>query len=82
MAVFEMVRATLYDTAFLFTLILKGMRYKVMRGHANLRLLTGKVSLDRFSSFLRDTKLLDAISENGKQMMNDLQHIGDRICFP
>ena len=67
MAVFEMVRlgGTLYDTTFLFTLVLKGMHYKVMRGHANLRLLTGKVSLDRFSSFLRDTELLDAISENG-----------------
>ena len=56
-----------------------------MQGHANLRLLTGKVSLDRFSSFLRDTELLNAISEkemvevNG--MMNDAQHVDDRIGF-
>ena len=84
MAVFEMVRTTLHETSFLFTLVLKGMRYKVMRSHANLRLLTGKVSLDRFSSFLRDTELLDAFSgekveETG--IMNDVQHVDDRIGF-
>ena|ERR1700679_1796477 len=84
MAVFETVRATLYDTSFLFTLVLKGMRYTAMQGHANLRLLSGKVSLDRFSSFLRDTELLDTISEEKIEetgMMNDVQHVDDRIGF-
>ncbi|KAF8803422.1 multidrug resistance-associated ABC transporter [Phlegmacium glaucopus] len=44
--------------------------------------LKGKVSLDRFSSFLRDTELLDSFSaEDG--VMNDIQHDvdDDRIGF-
>ncbi|KAF8803433.1 multidrug resistance-associated ABC transporter [Phlegmacium glaucopus] len=42
--------------------------------------LKGKVSLDRFSSFLGDTELLDSFSED---VMNDVQHDidDDRIGF-
>jgi ubiquinone biosynthesis protein UbiJ len=42
----------------------------------------GKVSLDRFSSFLRDTELLDSFSEEQVGVVNDMQHdIDDRIGF-
>ena len=55
-----------------------------MRGHANSRLLTGRVSLDRFSSFLRDTELLDTFSGEVFEevgMMDDVQHVNDHIGF-
>ena len=42
----------------------------------------GKVSLDRFSSFLRDTELLDSFSEEQAGVVNDSQDdVDDRIGF-
>lgn len=40
--------------------------------------------MDRLSSFLRDTELLDAFSEEIVEetgMMNDVQHVDNRIGF-
>ena len=42
----------------------------------------GKVSLERFSSFLEDTELLDSFSEQKVETLNDVQHdVDDRIGF-
>ena len=42
----------------------------------------GKVSLERFSSFLQNTELLDSFSEQKVGTLNDVQHdVDDRIGF-
>jgi len=42
----------------------------------------GKVSMERFSSFLQDTELLDSFSEQKVGTLNDVQHdVDDRIGF-
>jgi ubiquinone biosynthesis protein UbiJ len=82
MAVFEIVRTVLHRTSYIFTLIMKGMLHQVKLVHENLWLLAGKVSLDRFSSFLRDTELLDSFSEQKVEVMSGAQHeVDDRIGF-
>jgi hypothetical protein len=50
--------------------------------HDDLRLNKGKVSLERFSSFLEDTELLDSFSEQKVGTLSDVQHdVDDRIGF-
>ena len=56
--------------------------YPIKPVHDDLWLHEGKVSLERFSSFLQDTELLDSFSEQKVGTLSDMQHeVDDRIGF-
>ena len=83
MAVFEVVRNVLFRTSYLFMLVMKGTLHSQSNRYTTTYGCTkGKVSLERFSSFLQETELLDSFSEQKVGTLSDVQHdVDDRIGF-